>query len=72
MSDDQTLMFIRGVVSIIILSMFWNVSLAIIDLIKFALEQRVTPTDVAIVCGPVTATLGVLLGYAFKLLHGRQ
>lgn len=68
MTDLQVKTFVRGIVVIILLIMFWNIFSQIVDLIKYLSGLSYSVEDIGIATGPIFFALSGLAGYAFKIL----
>lgn len=68
MTDTQTKLYVRGVVVMMLLTMFWNVVLSIIELVRFCVEMEIQAQDIAIIGGVPIGMITLILGYAFKIL----
>lgn len=51
-----------------LLTMFWNVVLSIIELVRFCVEMEIQAQDIAIIGGVPIGMITLILGYAFKIL----
>jgi len=67
-TDTQTKLYVRGVVVMMLLTMFWNVVLSIIELVRFCVEMEIQAQDIAIIGGVPIGMITLILGYAFKIL----
>lgn len=72
MSDAKAKMFIRAIVVMLLLCMFWDVFGQIIELTKFCVEKQYEPEDVAMISGVLNALIATLMGYAFKILMDKK
>lgn len=68
MTDTQTKLYVRGIVVMMLLTMFWNVVLSIIELVRFCVEMNLESQDIAIIGGVPIGMISLILGYAFKIL----